>query len=236
MSIRQRLMNLRAYADWAHMKAVVGLLSDDARQRWCRFLVPVALDRAEPYEILPWIVFGATDELQRRVRPAWRVLEFGSGFSTLWWLGRVASVTSIERCRSWSDQVEARAGQLGLGGKLTLKRMPELDADVKVGWLDRYSATDVAALQARYLGLAGKGASRFEVVVVDDVWREEAVRAATEWLVPGGILVLDNSRGYEAVAEALHELGYSSHVYSGAVPYTFVESQTTLFFKPAAAV
>src|SRR5687767_14656423 len=51
---------------------------------------------------IPWICYSAIDFLSSRVRRDWRVCEFGSGNSTLWWAERVASVVSVEHDRAWS--------------------------------------------------------------------------------------------------------------------------------------
>lgn len=232
MALVRRFLNLRAYLHWSHVKAVLGLLSDDSRKRWCDHLVPPDLRQATPDTVLPWIVFGATDDLAVHARPEWRVLEFGCGFSTLWWVGRVSHVTSIERRATWADLVERRILELGLGERLRLLRMPGLDREVEEGWLDSFSAAEVAALRQHYLSLADPQPATFDAVVVDDAWREEVCLAACEWVKPGGILILDNSTGYNHVADKLHARGFSSRVHTGSAPYAFSESATTLFFKP----
>lgn len=231
----KRLMNMRAYASWSHLKAVFGLLSAEDRQRWCRYLVPPDLSRSTPDEVLPWIVFEAGDELVRHVRPDWKVLEFGCGFSTLWWAGRVSRITSIERRPGWADVVERRVVALGLGERLRLLRMPGLDRTVEAGWLKDFSGAEIEAMRRQYLSLAEPQPQSYDAVVVDDAWRVEVCLAAVEWIKPGGLLVLDNSAGYREVADELHARGFSSRLYSGSVPYAFVDSETTIFFKPQAA-
>jgi len=53
----------------------------------------------------PWLALGAILTLERLVQPTWRVLEFGSGGSTLFWGRRCASVQSYETDRGWAERV-----------------------------------------------------------------------------------------------------------------------------------
>ncbi len=53
----------------------------------------------------PWLALGAILTLERIVEPTWRVLELGSGGSTLFWGRRCAHVQSYETDRGWADRV-----------------------------------------------------------------------------------------------------------------------------------
>lgn len=50
----------------------------------------------EPY---PWLTYPAVQFLEGRIRAEFRVFEYGSGSSTLWWSRRVASVVSCDHHR-----------------------------------------------------------------------------------------------------------------------------------------
>ncbi len=55
--------------------------------------------------VLPWIPFSAIRHLDRILRPDARVLEIGSGFSTLWLARRCGRLVSIEADAQWYDRV-----------------------------------------------------------------------------------------------------------------------------------
>ena len=55
----------------------------------------------------PWLTEGAIDFLSHFVRPGFRVLETGSGASTLWFAKRAKSVVSIEDDPDWYAAVTA---------------------------------------------------------------------------------------------------------------------------------
>jgi hypothetical protein len=46
--------------------------------------------------VLPWIPYPVLRHLKKRLRPEWRVLEFGSGMSTVWLAEHCQFVHSIE--------------------------------------------------------------------------------------------------------------------------------------------
>lgn len=53
----------------------------------------------------PWLALGAILTLERLLQPTWRVLELGSGGSTLFWGRRCASVQSYETDLGWATRV-----------------------------------------------------------------------------------------------------------------------------------
>lgn len=53
----------------------------------------------------PWLALGAILTLERVLQPTWRVLELGSGGSTLFWGRRCAAVQSYETDLAWADRV-----------------------------------------------------------------------------------------------------------------------------------
>ncbi|MBK9595496.1 MAG: hypothetical protein IPO57_09120 [Rhodocyclales bacterium] len=54
---------------------------------------------------LPWISYQAIDTLDRFLSRTSRVLEFGSGMSTIWYARRAAEVYSVEDSKPWFDKV-----------------------------------------------------------------------------------------------------------------------------------
>lgn len=57
----------------------------------------------------PFIVYEAITYLQNILKPGAKVLEFGSGNSTLWFLSQKAYVTSVEHHKDWYNTVNERA-------------------------------------------------------------------------------------------------------------------------------
>ncbi len=53
----------------------------------------------------PWITYPALMVLDRIVRRNYRVLEYGSGSSSLWWRSRVRELISVEHDPEWSSRL-----------------------------------------------------------------------------------------------------------------------------------
>src|SRR5882724_5296346 len=54
----------------------------------------------------PWLSFAATRFLERQLKPAGRVFEWGSGNSTIFFAERVAEVVSVEYDSAWVQLVQ----------------------------------------------------------------------------------------------------------------------------------
>jgi predicted O-methyltransferase YrrM len=118
---------------------------------------------------VPWISYNATNYLGKLVQPSWRVLEFGSGMSTIWFSKRVASVVSVESNLVWYQRVTSL-----LRGQ----------ANVRV--LLR------AAECAEYADLSEWPDGFFDLMLVDGDCRRECIERGCPKVRSGGYVYLDN--------------------------------------------
>lgn len=116
---------------------------------------------------LPWISYDARKDLERFLTPRSKVLEFGSGMSTMWYARHAASVTSMEDYREWYDLVSPRVAKLA-----------------NVEYL-------FAADRAEYVDLVPD--RQYDLIMIDGSFRADCVRFAIEHLAEGGVIYLDNS-------------------------------------------
>ena len=116
----------------------------------------------------PWISYEAQNAIARlcATRPV-RMLEFGSGQSTLWYARRTAELISIENDRGWHRHLA-----------------PKLAGLEKVEYR-------LARNRAEYAKPEVEG--QFDVIMIDGAWRDACARFATAHLAPGGAIYLDNS-------------------------------------------
>lgn len=128
---------------------------------------------------LPWISYDAQRLLARRLGPATRVLEFGSGLSTLWFARRAGSVVSIEHNPHWFAKVAQRLGPLCN----VEHRLAEQHDD--------------------YIALPPE--ARFDLIVIDGPWRLSCALATVRHLAPGGAIYLDNSDKFVDAAQLLRD-------------------------------
>ena len=128
---------------------------------------------------LPFLVWDAIDFLEKLVGEGSRVLEVGSGNSTLWFLERGARVTSIEHSSDWAgyvrDHVQEHLGEQA-SKRLTYCTVQGADAIRQIE-----SAPDAS----------------YDIVLVDSMnaftYRKDALVAARSKVAEGGWMVLDNS-------------------------------------------
>lgn len=120
----------------------------------------------------PWISYDAQKLIRNFLTADKRVLEFGSGYSTLWYSQHAGEVLSIEDDRDWYNQVA-----------ILLKK----DTSGNV----RYRLADNAVSYSQLLpDEVGAG---FDVVMIDGSHRDLCVANALSLVRQGGMIYLDNS-------------------------------------------
>jgi protein-L-isoaspartate O-methyltransferase len=119
----------------------------------------------------PWIAYTAIQRLEEFLTPHSRVLEFGSGMSTLWFAKHAGAVYSVEDYRLWYDKVNAVIAQKQL----------------------HHVHYQFAENVDDYAGYMSNDAEGFDLIMVDGNWRSDCIAKCASKLKPGGILYLDNS-------------------------------------------
>lgn len=120
---------------------------------------------------LPWISYDAISCLRRHLTPSSRVLEFGSGMSTVWYARHAAYVHSVEGYEPWHKKVSELLVRHGI----------------------RNVNYTFAATKPEYISPEITGQEGFDLIMVDGDYRSECIRNSLPFLKAGGILFLDNS-------------------------------------------
>lgn len=55
---------------------------------------------------IPWYTYPAIEFLENKIDKNWKIFEFGSGQSTLWWAERVTEVISLESDQNWFSYIQ----------------------------------------------------------------------------------------------------------------------------------
>lgn len=119
----------------------------------------------------PWISYAAIDLLESYLHPNSRVLEFGSGMSTVWLGKRAGEVHSIEDSVSWHA------------------RVAQLVAKAQLRNVHLYFAEQIEA----YSRIAPADSSGYDLILVDGNYRHRCTLDALPLLRAGGVFYLDNS-------------------------------------------
>jgi SAM-dependent methyltransferase len=120
---------------------------------------------------MPWIAYTAIDQLKGFLNKRSRVLEFGSGMSTIWYAKQAGEVFSVEDCQPWYDKV----AKIIQEKKLT------------------NTTYKFAANEPEYSSFMSDDEDGFDLVMVDGSYRSKCIAHAVKLVKPGGILYLDNS-------------------------------------------
>ncbi len=160
--------------------------------------------------ICPWFTYAAIEMLDQIVVPNARVLEIGSGLSTVWWALRGGKVYSIEASEAWAYRTMEIAKTHGVGSQI----------EVVV-------CNDIESALSEIHFASGK----FDVVVNDGLEpRGKLGDALVSKLDKGGIFVWDNSERveYEQALLEMRQKGFWEIEFFGMGPINPYAWQTSL--------
>lgn len=157
---------------------------------------------------LPWLTYPAIRFLEGRIGAGlgFRVLEFGSGNSTIWLSDRVESVYSVEHDLVWYNKFRRMAK---LGNVVYMYRC----------------LRDYAVVAGQFKG--------FDLVIIDGVDRVRCSRNAVLVLNPGGVIVWDDSEReqYQDAFRYLEGEGFRRLDFWGLAPGVSYERCTSVFYR-----
>jgi len=194
----------------------------------------LALHRPEDLILLdvPWWTYQARDRVEAFLTELGgqaRVLEFGSGASTVWLARRSATVHSVEHDDFWAGRVRAMlADTPGLRAtpRVHVPPVPSSATPVVASGAPSGRGLDFAA----YVDVPATLATTFDLVLVDGRAREESLLRALPLLAPGGLALLDDSQRarYQPTLRRLAEQGWIVETTRGATPCQPFPRETTL--------
>jgi hypothetical protein len=154
---------------------------------------------------IPWYTYPATEYLSHLDFSAFKVFEYGSGNSTLWWSDRANYISSVEDNESWYEKI-----------KILLK-----NGNVKY------------RLEKDYQKYFSTATNNFDVYIVDGKNRRECLEHVVT-LGSGVMLILDNSDWYPNSVSFLQEnLGWMQIDFHGFGPINNYTWTTSIFVNPA---
>ena len=157
---------------------------------------------------IPWFTYSAIEFLNERLNNNLNILEFGSGNSTLFFAERVKKVISFEHSKDWHQKI--------------LKKIP---ANAELTITSSLSSKDYLKPLIEEL--------RFDVIIVDGLFRNECITASLKHLSEFGIIILDDSERdeYNEGIAFLIQSGFRQLKFSGIAPGIFFRKCTTVFYK-----
>jgi len=155
---------------------------------------------------IPWFTYPTLYFLDNKLDGIFRLFEYGSGYSTLWFSRKVKEVVSVENDAIWKESLSK---SLTSNVELVYKKNPE-------DFINEI-----------------KNRGQFDIVVIDGIERVKCCFACLDNLNPDGIIIWDDSER-EDFKEAwlyLNSLGFREITFSGLKPALFIISQTSILYR-----
>jgi len=159
-------------------------------------------------QALPWYTYAAISFLTPRLKSSFRVFEYGSGNSTLWWARQVDFVRSVEHQAGWAEILR-----------------PLLPPNVDYLHIDLEEGGDYSQSSSKEGG--------FHIVVVDGRDRINCAINAVHALTDDGVIIWDNTerRRYSEGIDALMNIGFRRLSFRGLAPIRAKELETSIFYR-----
>ncbi|SKB13668.1 hypothetical protein PL11201_520189 [Planktothrix sp. PCC 11201] len=157
---------------------------------------------------LPWYTYPAIEFLEDKVKPDFKVFEFGAGQSTLWWSERVSEVISIENDPNWFQEINSKMPN---NVQLFLKK----------------NETEYAKMIKQF------PLDYFDVIIVDGANRNHCLELSLNHIKETGLIIFDNTDdyNYDSSVQLLASKGYKRLDFWGIIPCYTYKNCTSLFFK-----
>lgn len=210
---------------------------DAPRSRLAHARTLLALHRPEDLVMLdlPWWTYDAVDRVDSflgSLGGGARVLEFGSGASTVWLARRAAAVHSVEHDHAWAERVRSllsRTPDLACRPHVHVPAVARSDHPVVASGAPSGRRLDFEA----YVELPSTLDMKFDLVLVDGRAREESLVRTLRFVEPGGVVLLDDSqrpRYQRALVEAAAH-GWQAERLRGATPCQPLPRETTILTR-----
>jgi hypothetical protein len=180
---------------WAHPRYIqpFAWMKDYSRWRQDRNSTAQPLDRMEP-----WICYSAIRHLKQITRQDMRVFEYGSGGSTLYFAKHCQEVVAVDHDTLWAQRVNEALAEHQMSHAKALPVPDETpaepaDADPQQGYGSSYAGFVGRSFKTYVNTLRQYPRHHFNVIVVDGRSRPACIKLASEYLAPGGVIIVDNA-------------------------------------------
>ncbi len=161
-------------------------------------------------EPIPWYTYSALDFLKYRNFEDKHILEFGGGQSSLWWGSVAQKVVTLEGDKPWHDLIK--------------NNMPQ---NVDLHYISMENRNEFTQIVASVLN----SYQLFDIIIIDGLYREEALKMALKYIKPNGAIIFDNAEGY-SVFETTQNWEFNQRIdFYGNAPGVINPHCTSIFWK-----
>jgi hypothetical protein len=153
---------------------------------------------------IPWWPYNFTHFLNLRLRPEFKLFEYGSGNSTLYLQNKVSSIISIENNLLWFN---------------------------KLSFLVHSRKNLIFVNDEDYVDAIGS--DKYDIICIDGIKRNECVYKCINNLTYNGIIIIDDTDRveYNEAKLMLLESGFKNLDFTGLAPCSINSNSTSIFYK-----
>ena len=172
-----------------------------------------AFNKREPVDKnnqpIPWFTYPSINFFTNRLNKNLNVFEFGSGNSSLFFAERVKSLISVEHNNQWFEKIKNF-----------------LPYNSKLSYVDSNTP-------AQYLEPLKVSNDKFDIIIVDGLYRNECLIESINYLTDEGLIVLDDSERviYNEGINFILKNNFKRIDFSGIAPGLLYSKTTTIFYK-----
>lgn len=213
----------------------------------CGFLESIAFRRPQKHGLpIPWFTFPALEYIEGLPLDGLRLVEIGSGFSTLYWQRRNLSGISLESDREWTARIDKALHAVKTHPTISVHHISEFARHLQPDF-DQQTFAGVDA-HSLFLGESDKEVAQrgyakplftslrdllgdADVVVIDGVLRNMCMSMAARICGPRTLIIVDNSdrHEYAAGSEELRRLGWKQASFTGLGPLNPYQWSTSIW-------
>jgi len=158
---------------------------------------------------LPWVTYPFIQFIGERLNNTLDVFEFGSGNSTLYYAGKVGTVTSVEHDKFWYDKIKS-----------------SMPSNVNLFYCELNDGGD-------YINYAVTTKKLYDIIIVDGMERVDCCINNVDALSPSGIVIIDDTERveYAKATDFLKEKGFKRLDFWGTAPTVYYFRCTTIFYR-----
>jgi hypothetical protein len=160
---------------------------------------------------IPWFTYPSIEFLKERLSSNLSAFEFGCGNSTLFFSERIKDIISIETNIEWFNKIKNKA-----------------NSNCNLIYYDKDS------IELSYHETIKIFNKKFDIIIIDSIERNEAMKISVNYLNSTGVIILDNSNveEYTSGISYLCSLGFKRLNFWGIQAGYFNKTCTTIFYKP----
>jgi hypothetical protein len=162
---------------------------------------------------VPWMNYSFVNFIFPKLKPDFKIFEYGSGNSTLYFAKFVSEVYSVEHNIEWYDLMKSNLPSNAL--------IFHINSDIN----DQYANASLTLKK------------NFDLIIVDAIDRTNCLLNSIDALTPNGVIILDDSHSsrdcgdLDTIFNELKIKGFSFLTISGLKPFSPDFASTTIFYR-----